>query len=201
MLAQVVIRHDISMERETRPGLLCNFHEWKSHHSDSTSWSWPRRRTVRRSATWLWRVYLLCFSVQVESTLGSKGDQLVRVQATPSWTRSWQTATDPGSMAWICTVLMPRLIYGPGYGIKTNLSWPSDLGWGYLDQKLVPVLSQVAPAPVSILQLVECNCQKSMCSRKVLVQREQCGMYQKLCKCGGEGDDCTNSTPQWLANI
>ena len=26
-----------------KQGLLCNFHEGKPHHSDTTSWSWPRR--------------------------------------------------------------------------------------------------------------------------------------------------------------
>ena len=43
---------------------------------------------------------------------------------------------------------------------------PLTLGWRYLDQKLVPVLSRVAPAPVSVLQLVRCNSEKSKSVRK-----------------------------------
>ena len=43
---------------------------------------------------------------------------------------------------------------------------PLTVGCRYLDRKLVPVLSHVAPAPVSVLQLVRCNCEKSKCSRE-----------------------------------
>ena len=52
--------------------MLCNFPEGRPPQSDSTSWSGRRRWTIRRSSTWLSRVYLLFFSVQVESTLGKE---------------------------------------------------------------------------------------------------------------------------------
>ena len=40
--------------------------------------------------------------------------------------------------------------------LSPHLSRPTDLEVE-IDQKLVPVLSRVAPAPVSVLQLVRCN--------------------------------------------
>ena len=64
----------------------------------------------------------------------------------------------------IYAVPMSRLTYGTR--INPTCIDPLTLAWRYLDQRLVPVLSQVAPAPVSaVLQLVRCNCQKSKCSR------------------------------------
>ena len=59
----------ISMEREKR---VCHFHESKPHHFHSTSWSWPRRRTGRISATWLWRVSSFSFLSRWIRHWGSK---------------------------------------------------------------------------------------------------------------------------------
>ena len=64
----------------------------------------------------------------------------------------------------IYAVPMSRLTYGTR--INPTCLDPLTLGWRYLYQNLVLVLSQVAPAPVSVLQLVRCNCQKSKCSRR-----------------------------------
>ena len=51
-----------------------------------------------------------------------------------------------------------------------------------LDQKLVPVLSQVAPALVSVLQLVRCSCEKSKGSRRFSC-REINTVCTELCQC------------------
>ena len=74
---------------------------------------------------------------------------------------------------------------------------PLTLGWRYLDRKLVPVLSHVAPAPVSLLQLVRCNYEKSKCSRRCSCRGENV-VCTELCKCGGEGGNCTNITPPMI---
>ena len=73
---------------------------------------------------------------------------------------------------------------------------PLTLGWRYLDQKLVPVFSHlISPPPVSVLQLVRCNCEKSKCSRRC-----SCGgsgnnwLCTELCKCGRECDNYANIT-------
>ena len=89
----------------------------------------------------------------------------------------------------ICAVLMSRLIYGTRLWFKTPLVLT--LWWRYLDRELVPVVSQVAPAPVSALQLVRCNCDKSKCSQRCSC-RENNVVCTELCKCGREGDKCTN---------
>ena len=62
---------------------------------------------------------------------------------------------------------------------------PLTLGWRYLYQKLVPVLSRVAPAPVSVLQIVRCNCQTSKCTRRCSCRVKNV-ICTELCKCGGE---------------
>ena len=74
---------------------------------------------------------------------------------------------------------------------------PLTLGWRYLDQKLVPVVSRVAPAPVSVLQLVRCNSEKSKCSQRCSCRGNNV-VCTELCKCDGEGDNCTNITPPMI---
>ena len=74
---------------------------------------------------------------------------------------------------------------------------PLTLGWRNLDNKLLPVLSQVAVAPVSVLQLVRCNCEKSKCSRTCSCRGNNV-VCTELCKCGGEGEICMNITPPMI---
>jgi hypothetical protein len=74
---------------------------------------------------------------------------------------------------------------------------PLILGWRKLDNKLLTVLSQVPPAPVSVLQLVRCNCEKSKCSRRCSCRGNNV-VCTELCKCGGEGDSCMNITPPMI---
>ena len=58
----------------------------------------------------------------------------------------------------------------------------------------MPVLYQVAPPPVSVLQLVRCNCEKSKCSRRCSCRGNNV-VCTEPCKSGGEGDNCSNITP------
>ena len=74
---------------------------------------------------------------------------------------------------------------------------PLTLGWRNSDNKLLTVLSQVAPAPVSVLQLVRCNCGKSKCSRRCSCRGSNV-VCTELCKCGGEDDSCTNIIPPMI---
>ena len=79
--------------------------------------------------------------------------------------------------------------------LKLTCLDPLTLGWRYLDRKLVPVLSHVAPAPVSVLQLVRCNCEKLNCSRRFSCRGNNVVCTElPVCKCGGEGDNCANIT-------
>ena len=56
------------------------------------------------------------------------------------------------------------------------------------------VLSQVAPAPVSVMQLVRCNYEKSKCSQCARAEGTMwyVVLCTELCKCSGEGDKSTN---------
>ncbi|XP_014665031.1 PREDICTED: uncharacterized protein LOC106807252 [Priapulus caudatus] len=81
--------------------------------------------------------------------------------------------------------------------LKPTCLDPLTLGWRNLDKKLLTVLSQVAPAPVLVLQLVRCNCEKSKCSRRCSCRGNNV-VCTELCKCGGEGDSCTNITPPMI---
>ncbi len=59
----------------------------------------------------------------------------------------------------------------------------------------MPVVSLVAPAPVSVLQLVRCNCETSKCSRRFSCRGNNVVCTElPVCKCGGEGDNCANIT-------
>ena len=70
---------------------------------------------------------------------------------------------------------------------------PLTLEWRYLDRKLVPVHSQVAPASVSVLQLLRRNYEKSKCSQRCSCRGNNM-VCTEVCNCGGEGEQCTTIT-------
>ena len=74
---------------------------------------------------------------------------------------------------------------------------PLTLGWRIADKRLLTVLSRDPQAPASVLQLVRCNCEKSKCSRRCSCRVNNV-VCTELCKCGGEGDSCTNITPPMI---
>ena len=103
----------------------------------------------------------------------------------------------PTQGAWIehiCRAHVQYNIWHQDMVLNPTFLDPLTLGWRNQDKKLLIVLSQVAPAPVSVLQLVRCNCEKSKCSRRCSCRGNSVACTE-LRKCGGEGDSCTNITP------
>ena len=76
---------------------------------------------------------------------------------------------------------------------------PLTFGRRSIDNKLLTVLSQIPPAPDSVMQLVRCNCEKSMCSRRCSCRGNNV-VCTELCKSGGEGDSCMNVTPSLIGD-
>ena len=77
---------------------------------------------------------------------------------------------------------------------------PLKLGWRQEDGRLLPVLSQVAPAPESVLQLVRCNCgatnmeSTNKCSRRCSCKSNNL-VCTELCKCEADDESCSNAQP------
>ena len=77
--------------------------------------------------------------------------------------------------------------------ILTHLNWVGKKE----DDKLIPVLSLVAPAPDSVLQLVRYKCgATNMESKRKCSGRCSCKLNSlvciDLCACEGDDDKCTN---------
>ena len=69
---------------------------------------------------------------------------------------------------------------------------PEEWGWKVINGKLLPVMTDVSPAPENILRIIRCNCHadcsttRCTCRTHSLVCSSACG------QCRGSG--CTNST-------
>ncbi len=71
---------------------------------------------------------------------------------------------------------------------------PLSMGWKIQDNKYLPILSQIPPAPDAVLQLVRCTCEKSQCSKRCSCRSNNV-VCTELCKCGGDVDNCMNIEP------
>ena len=76
---------------------------------------------------------------------------------------------------------------------------PLTLGWRKEDDKFVPVVSNVPPAPDSVLQLVRCSCQSvQKCSRRCSCKSKKL-VCTELCTCTGD-ETCCNTNPPTIGN-
>ena len=71
---------------------------------------------------------------------------------------------------------------------------PLSMGWKIQDNKYLPILSQIPPAPDAVLQLVRCTCEKSQCSKRCSCRSNNV-VCTELCKCGRDVDNCMNIEP------
>ena len=72
------------------------------------------------------------------------------------------------------------------------------LGWTKQDDRLVPVLSKIAPAPAAVVELVRCSCGASnpntmnKCASVRCSCRISALAFTELCRCEAEADMCQN---------
>ncbi|KAG1673814.1 hypothetical protein GQR58_015421 [Nymphon striatum] len=75
---------------------------------------------------------------------------------------------------------------------------PTKLGWTKQDDRLVPELSKIAPAPAAVVKLVRCSCGASNPSAKNKCATGRCSCRvsalacTELCRCEAEADMCQN---------
>ena len=75
---------------------------------------------------------------------------------------------------------------------------PTKLGWTKQDDRLVPELSKIAPAPAAVVELVSCSCGASNPSAKNKCASGRCSCRvsalacTELCRCEAEADMCQN---------
>ena len=75
---------------------------------------------------------------------------------------------------------------------EQQLPSPETFGWKLEDDKWVPVMTSLPPAPEAIIQLVKCGCIKTRCSPN------RCNCWKaelkctNLCNCADSGDLCDN---------
>jgi len=73
---------------------------------------------------------------------------------------------------------------------------PLELGWQQQDGRLVPVLTEEAPAPDAVLQLTRCSCASTdrTCSGRCSCRHHNL-VCTELCHCAGDEDKCHNTQP------
>ena len=77
---------------------------------------------------------------------------------------------------------------------------PLTLGWQLVEGRLVSILSQVPPAPQSVLQLLRCNCgssskQQNKCVTKRCTCKSHGVVCTELCYCEANHHECQNNAP------
>ena len=71
---------------------------------------------------------------------------------------------------------------------KPQLPSPGTFGWKLEDDKWVPVMTSLPPAPEAIIQLVKCGCIKTRCSTNRCNCRKAELKCTNLCSCADSGD-------------
>jgi len=75
---------------------------------------------------------------------------------------------------------------------------PTKLGWAKENERFMPVLSKVAPAPAAVVELVRCSCGTSNPNRtnKCTSARCSCRVNElactELCRCEADMEVCQN---------
>ena len=69
---------------------------------------------------------------------------------------------------------------------------PEIFGWKLEDDKWVPVMTFLPPAPEAIIQLVKCGCIKTRCSTNRCNCQKAELKCTNLCSCADSGDLCDN---------
>lgn len=73
-----------------------------------------------------------------------------------------------------------------------QLPSPETFGWKLENEKWVPVMTPLPPAPEAIIQLVKCGCAKSRCSSNRCNCRKAQLKCTDLCSCADYDDFCDN---------
>ncbi len=86
-----------------------------------------------------------------------------------------------------CHIWKQALVPQPKLLDPTTLGWSRDGERG----ELRPVLTNEPLAPVSVMEMVRCGCDKSMCSGRCSCKDNNVNCTE-LCSCGADEDHCTN---------
>ena len=84
------------------------------------------------------------------------------------------------------------LVWNKDVVANCTLPSPENYGWELHEEKWVPIMTTLHPAPQAIINLVKCKCSEERCS----TNRCQCkknGLYCiDLCGCSDNGEQCEN---------
>ena len=91
------------------------------------------------------------------------------------------------------------IIWQQDLDVNPRMPDPLQYGWTTLNDKLVPVLSQVPPAPESVSLLLRCKCGVGKTGEKTALCMKRCSCKKhdlvctELCSCEGDTDICLNT--------
>ena len=77
-----------------------------------------------------------------------------------------------------------------------NIPPVTEYGWKLLNNVYIPVTMTLAPAPLSIIELVRCGCVRTKCTSATCSCRKHNLTCTEMCSCEGVDDNCDNCTKQ-----
>lgn len=86
------------------------------------------------------------------------------------------------------------LIWNNDIVAKPELPSPDEFGWKREEDKWVPVMTTLLPAPEAVIELVRCGCSKSRCSSSRCNCKKAQLRCTDLCGCSNDEEPCDNCT-------
>ena len=80
-----------------------------------------------------------------------------------------------------------------------DIPMPDDYGWKRDCDKYIPVMTTLPPAPETLLPLIKCGCNKSVCETSRCKCKANHLYCTDLCCCGAEEDSCKNIASEQYA--
>jgi hypothetical protein len=72
---------------------------------------------------------------------------------------------------------------------------PEMYGWKRDETRFVPVVTDLTPAPIALIELVRCGCGSGKCKNRSCSCRKVELACTEMCSCDAYGDTCLNTEP------
>ena len=162
---------------------------WRTHSTESTWWC---RNAFSKCCFRLWEVFV----------------QAHGHKKWPTGQHSWKTVTETlqeptrglikslqllvCGINTFCGRICKHNVCSQDLVVNPNIPDPFELGWSSdADNIPVPILSDIAIAPESVVELVRCGCGISKCSRRCSCRRHNLTCTE-ACACGAD-EECINT--------
>ena len=86
------------------------------------------------------------------------------------------------------------MIWGMDNNAKPEFPSPTEFGWKKEGLEYKAIITNLNPAPDSIIELVKCGCMAGKCQSSNCSCRRAAMVCTQMCKCEGNEQNCENMT-------